>query len=71
MDTTGGCGSAESQILFFTNRIRNLTEHMQMNKHDYTAKRGLLNVVNKRRKMIKYLRRVDSERCDALLKTVE
>jgi len=50
-------GSPEVQISILTTRIKNLTEHMQQHKKDFHSRRGLLGMVSKRKKLIKYLKR--------------
>ena len=48
-------GSAEVQIAVLSERIKNLTEHFKNHKHDDHSKRGLLAMVNKRKKLLNYL----------------
>ena len=48
-------GSSEVQIALLTARIKELTIHMQSNKKDYSTQRGLVALVNKRKKLLKYL----------------
>ena len=48
-------GSTEVQIAVLSERIHNLTEHFKNHKHDDHSKRGLLAMVNKRKKLLKYL----------------
>ena len=50
-------GSAEVQIAVQTERINNLIEHFKNHKHDNHSKRGLLAMVNKRKKLLSYLSR--------------
>ena len=52
-------GSTASQIAILSERIGNLQEHLVSNKKDKHSRRGLLQMVSKRRKLIKYLRRQD------------
>ena len=59
--STTDTGSAESQIALFTYRIKHLTEHVKANKHDFMAKRGLIQMVGQRKKLLKYLERTDFE----------
>ena len=54
-------GSIESQVALFTYRIKHLTEHVKANKHDFMAKRGLIQMVGQRKKLLKYLERTDFE----------
>ena len=50
-------GSSEVQIAVLTRRIQNLTDHLKTHKKDMHTKRGLLGLVSKRKKLIKYLKR--------------
>ena len=52
-------GSTESQISIFTDRINIINEHLNTNKKDHSSRRGLLILVSKRRKLLKYLKRKD------------
>ncbi|MDR1826119.1 MAG: 30S ribosomal protein S15 [Rickettsiales bacterium] len=61
-------GSVESQVAVLTERIRNLTEHIKNNKKDAHSKRGLLLMVNRRKKLLAYLIRKDSKRYGDLIK---
>ncbi|RMF70800.1 MAG: 30S ribosomal protein S15 [Alphaproteobacteria bacterium] len=60
-------GSPEVQVAILTERIRNLTEHFQTHKKDHHSRRGLINLVNQRRKLLNYLKRKDQERYSALI----
>jgi len=48
-------GSAEVQITILTERIKEVTEHLKVNKKDFMARRGLLQMVGKRRRLLRYL----------------
>ncbi len=61
-------GSAESQIALFSYRIAHLTEHMKVNKKDYTTERSLTILVGKRRRLLNYLKDRDIERYRAIVK---
>ena len=50
-------GSTESQVAIFTERIRNLTDHLKVNKKDKSAQRGLMLLVAKRARLLKYLKK--------------
>lgn len=50
-----------------TGRIRHLTEHLREHKHDHHSRRGLLMMVGKRGRLLKYLRRTDAERYRRLI----
>jgi small subunit ribosomal protein S15 len=63
----GDTGSSEVQVAVLTQRIRHLTEHMRVHKHDYHSRRGLLQMVGRRRRLLKYLQREDVERYRALI----
>ena len=52
-------GSPEVQVAILTTRINSLTEHLRVNKHDESSRRGLLKMVGLRRRLLAYLRRVD------------
>jgi small subunit ribosomal protein S15 len=52
-------GSTEVQISILTTRIKQLTEHLKINKHDESSRRGLLIMVGRRRRLMNYLRRKD------------
>ena len=54
-------GSPEVQVAILTERIKEVTEHVKENKHDFMAKRGLIQMVGKRTKLLKYLERTDFE----------
>lgn len=55
-------GSPEVQIALLTERINRLTEHFKIHNKDVHSRRGLLKMVNKRRKLLQYLKRVSEER---------
>lgn len=55
-------GSAEVQVALLTQRIRDLTEHLKMHKKDHHTRRGLLQMVGQRRRLLNYLKKVDIER---------
>ncbi len=60
-------GSPEVQIAILTNRIGYLTEHFKLHKKDHHSRRGLLNLVGRRRRLLDYLRRIDETRYRAVL----
>lgn len=55
-------GSPEVQVAILTERIQEVTEHVKGNKHDYMAKRGLMQMVGQRKKLLKYLEKNDFEK---------
>lgn len=64
----GDTGSPEVQIAILTERINNLSEHMQSNKKDFGSRRGLLAMVAKRRKLLDYLKNADEGRYQTIIK---
>jgi small subunit ribosomal protein S15 len=50
-------GSTEAQIAIFTKRINDLTEHLKEHKQDHASRRGLLQMVGKRRRLLNYLKK--------------
>ena len=60
-------GSPEVQVAVLTKRISHLTDHVRIHKHDYHSRRGLLQMVGKRRRLLKYLQKKDIERYRALI----
>jgi small subunit ribosomal protein S15 len=52
-------GSPEVQVAILTERIKGLTEHLRTHKHDYASRRGLLLMVSKRTRLLRYLSRVN------------
>ena len=63
-------GSSEAQIVALTSRINQLNEHFKSHKHDQTSRRGLINIVGKRAKLLKYLRSNDNEKYLELTKAL-
>lgn len=64
----GDTGSPEVQVAILTNRIAELSEHMQEHKKDFHSRRGLLAMVAKRRKLLDYLKAKDEGRYQSLIK---
>ena len=64
-------GSPEVQVALLTARINDLTAHFGMHKKDHHGRRGLVTMVNKRRKLLDYLHRKDGTRYQALIKALE
>lgn len=62
----GDTGSPEVQIAILSTRISQLTDHLRVNKHDESSRRGLLKLVGQRRRLLAYVRRHDFERYMAL-----
>ena len=63
-------GSPEVQIALLTKKINALTEHMKVNKKDYSTRRGLLAMVSRRRRLMDYLKKKDQERYVALIESL-
>ena len=61
-------GSPEVQVAILTNRINELSEHMQKHKKDFHSRRGLLAMVAKRRKLLDYLKGKNEGRYQDLIK---
>jgi small subunit ribosomal protein S15 len=54
-------GGSSAQVAVLTERIKELTEHLKVHKHDYMARRGLLQMVGKRRRLLRYIAERDSK----------
>ncbi len=63
----GDTGSPEVQVAVLTARIQHLTEHLREHKHDFHSRRGLLKMVGRRRRLLKYLQKKDVECYRALI----
>lgn len=61
-------GSPEVQIAVLTERVKELSTHLKTHKKDDHSRRGLLQMVGKRRRLLDYLKRKDEERYKALIK---
>jgi len=55
-------GSADVQVALLTQRINHLTQHLQKHKKDHSSRRGLIMMVNQRRRLLDYIKRQDYER---------
>ncbi|WP_372796561.1 30S ribosomal protein S15 [Pontiella sp.] len=60
-------GSVEVQVALLTTRIKELTEHLKIHKKDHSSRRGLIMMVNKRRKLLGYLQKKDDARYKELI----
>ena len=60
-------GSPEVQVAMLTRRISDLTEHLKQHKHDHHTRRGLLALVGRRRRLLKYLEKTDISRYRTLI----
>ncbi len=60
-------GSPQVQVAILTARIKEVTEHLKANKHDAKARRGLIQMVGKRKKLLKYLENKDFDAYQAII----
>ena len=67
----GDTGSPEVQVAILTERINYLTDHFKTHKKDNHSRRGLLTMVSKRRSLLDYLKRIDDQRYQTLIKRLE
>ncbi|NYZ14704.1 30S ribosomal protein S15 [Azospirillum sp. RWY-5-1] len=65
--TSVDTSSPEVQVAVLSERIRNLTEHLQTNKKDFHTRRGLLVMVGQRRSLLDYLKKTDESRYSKLI----
>jgi small subunit ribosomal protein S15 len=63
----GDTGSPEVQVALLSKRIADLTEHMKQHKHDFHTQRGLLQLVGRRRRLLRYLESTDVQRYRTLI----
>jgi len=64
-------GSTSAQIALFTDRINELNEHLKKNKKDNSSRRGLMTMVSKRRKLLKYVQKNDIQLYTDLIKKLK
>jgi small subunit ribosomal protein S15 len=64
----GDTGSPEVQVALLTERIRHLTEHLKTHRKDHASRRGLLMLVGKQRRLLRYLVQKDEDRYRSLIK---
>ncbi|MPN23125.1 30S ribosomal protein S15 [bioreactor metagenome] len=67
----GDTGSPEVQVALLTKRIAHLTEHLKINRKDYSTQTGLIAMVNRRKKLLSYLARENFERYVALCEELD
>ena len=65
--TDGDTGSPEVQVALLTARINHLTEHLRTHQKDHHSRRGLLQLVGRRRRLLAYLQKTDIERYRSLI----
>ncbi len=63
-------GSPEVQVALMTHRIRYLTEHLKVHKHDHATRRGLKKLVGQRTRLLRYVKRQEVARYRALIKAL-
>ncbi|TDJ59379.1 MAG: 30S ribosomal protein S15 [Nitrospina sp.] len=64
----GDTGSSEVQIALLTNRLNYLTDHFKTHSKDHHSRRGLIRIVNRRRKLLDHLKREDVQRYQNIIK---
>jgi small subunit ribosomal protein S15 len=64
----GDTGSPEVQIAILTERIKNLTDHLNQHKKDFHTRRGLITMVGQRRRLLDYLKRKEVSRYEKIVK---
>jgi small subunit ribosomal protein S15 len=69
--TAKDSGTPEVQVALMSQRIRHLTGHLASHKKDHSTRRGLLMLVGKRSKLLKYLREKDAGRYQKLIESLE
>lgn len=60
-------GSSEVQIAMLTERINKLSEHLKINKKDHSSRRGLLQMIGRRKRLLNFLQSQDTQRYQALI----
>jgi len=63
-------GSPEVQVALLSERINYLTDHLKVNKKDHSSRLGLLKLVGRRKRLLKYLKRKDYNRYQELIKSL-
>lgn len=66
----GDVGSSSAQVAVLTRRINEITEHMKQNKHDFMARRGLIQMVGRRKKLLKALEQTDYDQYKKVIETL-
>ena len=61
-------GGASAQVAILTARIKQITDHLKVNQHDFMARRGLLQMVGQRRRLLRYIADKDSNNYLELIK---
>lgn len=66
----GDTGSPEVQVALLSERIKNVVSHLTAHQHDFHSRRGLLSMINKRRRLLKYLNSKSTERYKKIILTL-
>ena len=66
----GDVGSSSAQVAILTKRINEITEHMKQNKHDFMVRRGLIQMVGRRKKLLKALEQTDYDQYKKVIETL-
>ncbi len=66
----GDVGSSSAQVAILTKRINEITEHMKQNEHDFMARRGLIQMVGRRKKLLKALEQTDYDQYKKVIETL-
>lgn len=64
---TGDTGSPEVQVALLSSRIQEVSEHLKIHDHDFHSRRGLIMMVGKRNRLLRYLARTDPQRYQTLI----
>ena len=64
-------GSPEFQVALFSHQILDITKHLQSNKKDHQTRRGLLVIVNKRKRLLRYLLKIDQNRYEDVVQRLK
>ncbi|MBI2196247.1 30S ribosomal protein S15 [Candidatus Daviesbacteria bacterium] len=64
---SGDTGSPEVQVALLTEQIKNLSDHLKEHPHDIHSRRGLLSMVNKRRRLLQYLFKKETDRYSVVI----
>lgn len=67
----GDTGSPEVQIALLSNKIIQLTDHLKIHKKDNHSRRGLLKMVSKRRRLLRYIKNKDQDRYQTLIQKLD
>jgi len=70
-DTKETSGDTKNQITIFTERINSINKHLKLNKKDHSSRRGLLVLVSKRHKMLKYFKKINNQDYNQLIEKLK